>query len=233
MGTGLREKIYEEFSNDLPRDVLLALPAIHTLSGCDSTSAFVGVGKVKLYDTVCNNERFLDAAALIGKETTVTETLFDILEELYCRLHGFKSQTSISNCRYETLIRKKMPDPERIPPTSDALRLHIMRCNYQIREWKKSIDDEHIPGDPEGFGWEKTESQHEIKWMTKRPAPDEVLEFTICACKKTNCATNQCQCFALNLECMDLCACRSCSNKNEVENQESDGKEIDSDGEID
>ena len=38
-----------------------------------------------------------------------------------------------------------------------------MHCNYQVREWKKSIDDEHIPGDPEGFGWEKTDSQLEIK----------------------------------------------------------------------
>ena len=56
--------------------------------------------------------------------------------------------------------------------------------------------------------------------MKKCPAPDEVLEFTTCACKKTNCATNQCQCFALNLECMDRCTCRSCSNKNEMENQE-------------
>ena len=234
MGTGLREKIYEVFSNDLLREVLWDLPAIHALSGCDSTSVFVGVGKVKLHNTVCNNERFLDAAALLGEEKTVTETLFDILEELYCRLYGFKTQTSINNCRYEILIKKKkMPDPERIPPTSDALRVHIIPCNYQVREWKKSIYDKHIPGNPESFGWEKTDTQLEIKWMTERPAPDEVLEFNTCACKKTNCATNQCQCFTLSLECMDLCTCRSCSNQNEVENQESVDKEIDSDDEID
>ena len=149
-------------------------------------------------------------------------------------MYGFKTQTSINNCRYEALIRKKkMLDSERIPPTSDGLRLHIMRCNYQVREWKKSTDGKHILGDPEGFGWKKTDSQLQIKWMTKRPAPDEVLEFTTCACKKTNCATNQCQCFALNLEYMELCTCRSCSNENKVENQESDDKEIDSDDEID
>ena len=33
MGIGLREKIYEVFSNDLPYEVLLALPTIHALSG--------------------------------------------------------------------------------------------------------------------------------------------------------------------------------------------------------
>ena len=52
MGTGLREKIYEVFSNDLLCEVLLALPAIHALSGCDSLSAFVGVDKVKLYNSL-------------------------------------------------------------------------------------------------------------------------------------------------------------------------------------
>ena len=167
MGTGLREKKYEVFSNDLPREVLLALPAIHVPSSCDSTSAFVGVGKVKLYYTDCNNERFADAVALLGEETTVTETLFDILEELYCRLYGFKTQTSINNCQYKTSIRKKMPDPERIPPKSDVLRLHIMRCNYQVREWKKSIDHEHILGSPEGFSWEKADSQLEINVLLR------------------------------------------------------------------
>ena len=44
MGTGLREKIYEAFSNDLPYEVL---PDFR-------------VGKVKLYNTVCDNERFID-----------------------------------------------------------------------------------------------------------------------------------------------------------------------------
>ena len=53
MGTGTKEKTFEVFSSDLSDDVLKALPSIHALSGCDSTSALVGVGKVKLYNTVC------------------------------------------------------------------------------------------------------------------------------------------------------------------------------------
>ena len=185
MGTGVREKIYKVFSNDLSDDVLKSLPAIHALSGCDSTSALVGIGKVKMFNTVCKEESFLDAAGLLGDDETVTENVFEILEELFCRLYGFKNQVNINHCRYEAITRKKkMPDPEKIPPTRDALRLHIIRCNYQVYEWKKAIDCEHIPNDPEGCGWEKSDNRLEIKWMTKKPAPEEVLEFTTCGCKK-------------------------------------------------
>ena len=83
----------------------------------------------------------------------------------------------------------------------------------------------HIPNDPQGCSWENSDNQLEIKWMSRSPAPDEVLEFTTCACKRTHCATNQCQCFLLNLKCMDLCGCRSCSNKNEFENEEIDDED--------
>ena len=233
MGTGLREKIYEVFSNDLADDVLKALPAIHALSGCDSTSAFLGIGKVKMHNAVCKVETFLAAAALLGENEVVIETVLDTLEEPYCRLYGFKIQTSINQCRYETVTKKKIPDPERIPPTKDSLNLHIMRCNYQVREWKKAIDGEHIPNDPQGCRWEKTGGKPEIKWMSNRPAPDEALEFTTCSCKKTHCATNQCQCFSFNLKCMDLCECRSCSNKIEELDEEVDEDVNDLDEETD
>ena len=46
----------------------------------------------------------------------------------------------------------------------------------------------------------------------QKPAPDEVLEFVICNCKKSRSETNKCLCFSLNMKCTDLCKCKSCSN---------------------
>ena len=84
MGTGIREKIFEIFSNDLSNDVLKALPSIHALSGCDSTSALAGIGKVKVYKAVCKNERFLCAADMQGNHHILEEDVFKTLEELFC-----------------------------------------------------------------------------------------------------------------------------------------------------
>ena len=39
-------------SNQLPNDILMALPGIHTLSGCDSTSCLSGIGKVKMFNSL-------------------------------------------------------------------------------------------------------------------------------------------------------------------------------------
>jgi len=206
MGTGTKEKTFEVFSSDLSDDVLKALPSIHALSGCDSTSALVGVGKVKLYNTVCKSEEFLEAVSILGNHCTLDEDVFKKIEELFCLMYGFKKETSINHCRYMAITTKqKVPDPEKIPPTKDALRLHAMRCSYQVNQWKKALDNEHIPDNPDGFGWETSNDHLEVKWMSKKPAPDEVLEFTTCSCKKNKCSTNQCQCNALNLRCMEIC----------------------------
>ena len=53
IGTGSKEKIFDIQTNDLSIDVVDALPAVHALSGCDSTSSFSGIGKVKFFKTVC------------------------------------------------------------------------------------------------------------------------------------------------------------------------------------
>ena len=39
-----------------------------------------------------------------------------------------------------------------MPPTKDALKLHIKRANYQAHEWKSSLDAHHQWIDPVGKG---------------------------------------------------------------------------------
>ena len=48
IGTGSKEQIFDIETNDLSIDVVDALPAVHALSGCDSTSSFSGMGKAVL-----------------------------------------------------------------------------------------------------------------------------------------------------------------------------------------
>ena len=39
------------------------------------------------------------------------------------------------------------------------------------------------------------------------PTPDAVLQLVKCACTKTRCSTNCCQCRKAGLVCKDLCQC--------------------------
>ena len=71
----------------------------------------------------------------------------------------------------------------------------------------------------------------EIKWMTCRPAPDEVLDLFSCECKRGY-QLEKCSCLVNLLKCTDLCGCEDCENmaidiydKNDRSDEESDGDE--------
>ena len=66
---------------------------------------------------------------------------------------------------------KKLPDPQRLPPTADALLLHIKRSNYQSYEWKESLNCDFEPLDPNGNGWYMEDESIQIKWQNQLPAP--------------------------------------------------------------
>ena len=78
IGTGSKEKIFDIQTNDLSIDAVDALPAVHALSGCDSTSSFSGIGKVKFFKTVCKDERYCNAASVLGESDTINDTVVEI-----------------------------------------------------------------------------------------------------------------------------------------------------------
>ena len=52
IGTGSKENIFDIQTNNLSIDVVDALPAVHALSGYDSTSSFSGIGKFEFLKAV-------------------------------------------------------------------------------------------------------------------------------------------------------------------------------------
>ena len=63
------------------------------------------------------------------------------------------------------------------------------------------------------LGWLETGGVLSINWMESKPAPDAVLEFASCKCKKIKCSNKQCKCKSLGLPCTDLCECVNCENE--------------------
>ena len=100
IGTGSKEKIFDIQTNDLSIDVADALPAVHTLSHCDSTSSFSGIRKVKFFKTVCKDEKYYSAASILGESDTINDTVVEILEELFCHVYGATDEIDINSARY-------------------------------------------------------------------------------------------------------------------------------------
>ena len=50
-----------------------------------------------------------------------------------------------------------------------------------------------------------------MKWMSGPPAPDAVLAFLSCDCKK-KCVQEKCSCMQNGFRCIDLCRLKDCEN---------------------
>ena len=84
----------------------MVFPGIHVLSGCDSTSVISGIGNIKIFKVVCKDERFVNAAALLGESLDLSDDVV-VLEELFCSLYGLKEEISINEARYRLFTNRK------------------------------------------------------------------------------------------------------------------------------
>lgn len=64
-----------------------ALLGLRAFTGCDSTSASKGKGKVKAIKWMLKDEVILKAAAKLGDEWTLTGEIISSMERLTCRLY--------------------------------------------------------------------------------------------------------------------------------------------------
>ena len=238
-GTGSKMILFNLSGTTITQDISDALPGLYGILGCDSCSCFVGKGKIKGLLILQANDKFQDAFKLIGEERQLSQTTKDVLEEFVCCLYGMEKETSINEARYQIFSKSKsIPDPERLPPTRDALMLHLDRVNFQAFEWKHAL--ENLPrASPVGHGWKMTDGSLQIDWMHEKPAPDALLGLVRCKCKKNKCQANTCDCFALGYVCTSACSCKQCNNdevnvsNDDEDNGDEDDLELEQDLESD
>ena len=80
-------------------------------------------------------------------------------------------------------------------------------------------------------GWEKDPNGYVIPaWNSKPFAPDTLLKYVSCACKKTKCVKRICSCLEHNPTCTELCKCLDSDNQ-KAENLTSNETDDDMDDE--
>ena len=75
------------------------------MTGSDTTSCFSGQGKVKCLKALKEDERFMDAAKLLGESIYLSTTVKEVLEEFVCRMYGMKTEINTNNARYKIFTR--------------------------------------------------------------------------------------------------------------------------------
>ena len=186
------------------------LPGFHSLTGCDSTGSFSGIGKKRAFKVLQKHGQDIPNLALLGSQPTINEILplVAACTKFVCHLFDDKGETTdVNDLRYQLFCQKQLSG-EKLPPTSDALVCHVKRANYQCFIWKQACKGKLELPSPVGNGWSLEDGVLEQELMTEPLAPEVCTELTCCKCKK-GFKSNSCSCPQSHFLCTDACCCSS------------------------
>ena len=165
-------------ARNLGRTLSAALPVIHALSGCDSMSAFSGIGKKPWLKVASQHPEIIERLCYIGQDpTNINRDAKKACVELVSLLYSGKLADSLDTTRYE-LFSKKNLGSERLPPTNGSFTKHLQRVNYQVYIWCNATRPLLQLPSPVGNGWNQDDTGLLCFDYLDRPAaPDAVLEF--------------------------------------------------------
>ncbi len=186
------------------------LPFVHAMSGCDTTSALFGMGKVKHMKAVSSSQQVRSGVEIFGQETASKKEVAAAGEMYVASLYkGGNKTTCLDELRYLLAISLKYIPPERMPPTSNACYYHLLRVHIQVNTWEqlKTVLD------PREYGF-RSDGTSIIPIITdKEPAPRELLKDIRCSCRKQDNICRSCSCTKMRIPCSVHCKCQGqCDN---------------------
>ena len=182
--------------------VLEILPAFHALTGSDTTSYIAGHSKKTCWKVFLQHHNLLKdlGDGELKPETAKAAELF------ICRLYTVPNADTVDKARSQMFVKTHVP--EALPPTSDALSLHIKRAHYQAAVWRQSHKQYPDLPRPEEMGWQMENNTLVPVLMTLPPVPESCMELISCSCT-TKCMTVRCKCRKSRLCCTAACKCRT------------------------
>ena len=184
-----------------------ALLFFHAFSGCDSCSGMKGKGKKSFF---CTWSVYEDVTPIFEKLSQcpkeINEDDFAILQQFTVYLYDKNSNTDNVDTARMTLFTQKNKEYNNIPPTQDALKMHVLRAAYQAGYiWGQALKPCPELPSPGDWGWKPGErGTWEILWTKKEPISEACKELRRCSCKN-ECKT--CKCKQGFLPCTSLCSC--------------------------
>ena len=160
-------------------ELCLASPGYHAFTGCDTTSAFAGKGKVAPLELLNKNELFCAAMQLIGKSFDVNmDVLFKKCQPYICKMYGYRDVISDFNTVRYSLFCAQAAESAHLPPTQDTLKMHIKGPNYQAGVWRCAMEANPDILSFHNQGWQiRDDNEVTIEWTTKPPASVDLFEM--------------------------------------------------------
>ena len=180
---------------------------LHAISGCDTVSAFCGIGKKTAWEVWMTSDIFKSLFSRLSQSPSqISEDDVKSLERFVVLLYKRTSTLQNVNETRKRLFAFGNRQLENIPPTSSALLQHVKRAVFQAGHvWGQSLVANASVPSPSDWGWERIGDAWTPKWSTLAEASKSCRELVKCACKSI--CRGRCKCYQSNLPCTQLCAC--------------------------
>ncbi|CAH1160137.1 unnamed protein product [Phaedon cochleariae] len=182
-----------------------ALPAFHALSGCDTVSAFATRGKKSAWKAWEKCPEMTHALIAISRPCKdIDSDIFDILQQFVVIMYDHTCSETDVNAARRYLFTQKHRTLDGIPPTKDALMLHVKRAAYQAGHvWGQANVKKPVLPSPGAWGWTRDDIGWEPTWTTIPEALKSCIEIMACACHQQKCS-GHCKCVKYHVQCTSL-----------------------------
>lgn len=185
--------------NTVPHIILTTLPAIHSLTGCDTTSK-VGTKLAALKTAEAFAENLLFD---FGKEP-LNQDMEKRAEQYLVQVLGSGLHT-MDALRFYQYHHKKIRNIQDLAPTSTSIRLHIKRSYLQCYKWTHALE-KSVELNPLDYGYENIEGNLVPRVIETQTEPDNFPKP--CNCQKCS-KESVCPCRMTKTVCCDFCKCKT------------------------
>ena len=186
----------------LGNELVMCLPALHALTGCDTTSKIST--KLAAMKAIRNPENA--SMVLHFNSSPLTEGTLQLAETFLAKcLKPSTDNTMFDDLRLAEFSSSALKmDFEKTPCTSTNARKHIQRAYYQMQMWVQApFRDATTTMNTESYGYVRRDSSLVPEFVISKPdnLPDP------CTCGK--CARkNGCRCRIAGIKCCKYCKCK-------------------------
>ena len=188
-GTSKKPKYIPVHAINYPPLVMDNVIAYHSVTGCDTTSQLSGKAKRSTWKVYLRDPALL---AQLGEFPGLSEEARAPAEQFVCGIYGYGSTSCINDVRLK-MFSKGKSSVESLPPSQDALHLHLDRANYQAFIWKKAVEPKPDCPLPTDHGWVMESGKLKPKMTRLDRIPKNCAELVTCSCK-AECIATRCGC---------------------------------------
>ena len=211
----------------LDEDIVKELLFLRAFSGCDTTSSFYGIGKVKCFQKYLLNQSLTGDCLFIFKKKSRHVSIKSAGERTAIILYNGKTSDNLKELRSDILTKKIMNskifvEPKHLPPTEAALKFYSYRSYFQVMKWM-NVNDMN----PEEWGWQIHGGIYYPTNNDQEVAPESLLRIVRCSCKG-DCSSLRCSCRKVGIKCTTFCQqcqLQECININTLSDDEKDSDE--------